>query len=128
MAVVVIDTSALVDHLRGHAAATRILDDAAADGRELRASVVTKVELLWNMRASEKSEVRVLIEALEWSPVSDAIAETAGRLARRFRASHASIDLADYVIGATAIEHAGVLWTCNVEHFPMFEDLEPPYV
>lgn len=80
------------------------------------------------MRASEKSEVRALIDALEWSPVSDAIAETAGRLARRFRASHTIIDLADYLIGATAIEHAGVLWTRNVKHFPMFEDLEPPYV
>jgi hypothetical protein len=126
MDVIIADTSVLVDHLRNHPEATRQLGEATK-AHELCASVVTKVELLWGMRAPEKRSVRSLIDALTWLPVTDAIAERAGRMARRYRASHSNIDLADYVIGATAVECGGSLWTRNVKHYPMFPELKPPY-
>lgn len=97
------------------------------EGRELCASVVTKIELLWNMRAAEKRRVRKLIDALTWLSTTEEIAEAAGNLARQYRASHANIDLADYVIGATAAYYDAALWTLNLKHFPMFDDLEAPY-
>ena len=126
MGVIILDTSVLVDHLRSHPEATRKLNEATT-ANELCASVVTKVELLWGMRAPEKRAVRSLMNALTWLPVTDAVAERAGRMARRYRASHANIDLADYVIGATTVECGGKLWTCNVKHYPMFPKLDPPY-
>lgn len=127
MDLIVIDTSVLIDHLRKHPEATGRLDRAVEIGIQVCGSVITKVELLWGMRAPEKRSVRSLIDALTWLPVTDAIAERAGRLARRYRASHSNIDLADYVIGATALEAGATLWTRNVKHFPMFEGLQPPY-
>lgn len=127
MDLIVVDTSVLVDHLRNRREASERLDKAAEVGIALCASVVTKVELLWGMRAPEKRSVRSLIDALTWLPVTDEIAERAGRLARRYRASHSNVDLADYVIGATALASGADLWTRNVKHFPMFEDLQPPY-
>lgn len=39
------------------------------------------------------------------------------------RAQLRTIDLADYLIGATAQEHRLELATLNVLHFPIFEDL-----
>jgi predicted nucleic acid-binding protein len=127
MDMIVVDTSVLVDHLRNHPEATGRLDKAAEVGIGLCGSVVTKVELIWGMRAPEKRSVRALLDTLTWLPVTDAIAERAGRLARRYRASHSNVDLADYVIGATALESGAALWTRNVKHFPMFDDLQPPY-
>lgn len=124
---ILVDTSVFVDHLRGQAMATKTLGSTVCAGDRVSASVLTKVELLWATRADEKRAVRDLLDAVDWLPVTDAIAEHAGALARRFRASHRGIDVADYVIGATAAVHEARLWTCNVRHFPMFEDLEPPY-
>ncbi|GAA1097327.1 hypothetical protein GCM10009648_40710 [Tsukamurella spumae] len=48
-------------------------------------------------------------------------------LARRYRASHSGIDIADYLIAATATAAGAELWTRNIKHFPMFERLESPY-
>ena len=48
-------------------------------------------------------------------------------LARRYRPMYAGIDDADYLIAATALVIDAELLTTNVRHFPMYEDLEPPY-
>ncbi|MGC8510860.1 MAG: hypothetical protein ACP5PB_08340 [Acidimicrobiales bacterium] len=55
------------------------------------------------------------------------IAERAGELGRRWLLSHQSSDSADLAIAATALLTGSVLLTCNVRHFPMFEDLATPY-
>lgn len=60
-------------------------------------------------------------------PVTDAVARTAGLHLRAFRRSHPGIDLADYLIAATAEEEGARLATLNVKHFPMFEGLEAPW-
>ena len=127
MDVIVVDTSVLIDHLRGHKTATLRMTQAAEEGHELCASVVSKIELLWNMCAVEKRRTRTLMRALTWLPLTDTIAEQAGQLARQYRSSYSNIDLADYVIGATAARHDAALWTRNIKHFPMFEGLEAPY-
>lgn len=45
----------------------------------------------------------------------------------RYRRSHAGIDLVDHVIAATTDVHMARLATLNVERFPMFPRLEPPF-
>lgn len=127
MGVIVVDTSVLVDHLRGDARATHQLEQASTEGTDVAASVLTAIELLWGMRAPEKRSVRTLLDALTMLPVTFPIAERAGAFARQFRASHTSIDVVDYAIAATAVEHEAVLWTRNIKHFPMLDGLEPPY-
>jgi predicted nucleic acid-binding protein len=59
--------------------------------------------------------------------VRHAIAERAGQLANRFLLSNPGVDPVDYIIAATSELHDAALWTRNIEHFPMFPDLEPPY-
>ena len=46
---------------------------------------------------------------------------------RWYRCSHPGIDIADYLIAATADLLGEQLVTLNVKHFPMFEGLVPPY-
>ncbi|MEC4611895.1 type II toxin-antitoxin system VapC family toxin [Tsukamurella tyrosinosolvens] len=124
---ILLDTSIFIDTLRGRREARDRLSDARREGRRLVASVLTRAEVLGGVRASEKSSTAALLAVFEWIDVSEEIADAAGSLARRYRASHSGIDIADYVIAATAIVAGADLWTRNVKHFPMFDGLEPPY-
>lgn len=122
-----LDTSVLIDHLRGDPAAREALLEAAQDGHRLASSVVVKVEVLAGMRSDEERRTRRLLDTLDWIAVDDDIAERAGLLANRYLPSHPGVDPVDHVIAATAELHDAVLWTRNVKHFPMFPELEPPY-
>lgn len=124
---IIVDTSVLIDHLRGEARARDALSQSAAAGERLAASVLTKVEVLAGMRADEEAATRELLRSLHWIAVDDAIAERAGLLARAYLRSHPGVDPVDYVIAATAEQFQAQLWTRNVKHFPMFADLTSPY-
>lgn len=124
---VVLDSTILVDHLRGVARATAVI--ARAPDLDLRpsASVVSKTEVLRGMRSGERRAVRELFRLIDWVPVDEAIADLAGEYGRIYRAFHQGIDVADFIIAATAMRADAELWTRNVKHFPMFEGLEAPY-
>jgi predicted nucleic acid-binding protein len=127
MAVVLLDTSVLIDHLRGHAPAVEALRQVAVQRHRLAASVMTRVEVLGGMRPSEEQATRRLLDVLDWFPVDEAVAEDAGRLANYFLRSHPGIDPVDFVIAATADRMDAILWTRNLKHFPMFPGLKAPY-
>jgi hypothetical protein len=63
-----LDTSVLIDHLRGKEAARRALATAVDDGERLVSSVVVKVEVLAGMRSAEEHHTRRLLDALDWIP------------------------------------------------------------
>ncbi len=118
-----VDTSVLVDVLRGRPAATSWWE--ATD--DPQASEVTRVEVLQGMRSSERLVTYELLAEVRWHPVDTAVAERAGELGRSFRRSHGGIDVADLCIAATAQLRALEPATLNVRHFPMFAGLRPPY-
>ena len=127
MAAVLLDTSVLIDHLRGYPAAHDALRDAATKRNRFVAAVLTKLEVLAGMRPSEDQVIRRLLSTLDWLDVDEAIADNAGRLANYYLKSHPGIDPVDYVIAATAGRADAILWTRNLKHFPMFPDLKAPY-
>ena len=124
MSVTVLDSSILIDLLRG-------LDAAAEYVRRLDTvpvcSEITRVEVLRGMRSKERPVTETLFQALEWIPVDEIIARRAGHLGRRWRRSHGVISSADLIIAATVDEVEGGLATTNLRHFPMFDGLRPPY-
>lgn len=121
-----VDTSILIDYLRGHPDAAELLERERA--REvLHASEITRLEVLAGMRPAEEEDTRVLLSTLVWHAVDVEIAEAAGALGRRWLPSHHTIDSADLAIAATAITIDGRLLTRNARHFPMFPDLRVPY-
>lgn len=121
-----VDTSILIDFLRGHADAGRLLERERSRD-VLHASEITRVEILAGMLPSEEQDTRALLSTLIWHPVDAGIAEEAGSLGRRWLPSHHTIDSADLAIAATAIRTGAELLTRNVRHFPMFEGLAAPY-
>lgn len=127
MGLIVVDTVVLVDNLRRVVEARDAVVQALDRGDRLAASVMSKVELLTGMRATEKRVTRDLIASFRWIDVDDTIAEVAGTLGRRYRSSHHGIGAVDCVIAATATVTGGELWTRNLKRFPMFPKLLPPY-
>jgi predicted nucleic acid-binding protein len=89
-------------------------------------SVLTRVEIETGIRAAERGDVASLFGAVVLVEVSDLIARRAAGHLRRFRKSHSSIDLVDYVVAASAELHDATLTTLNVRQFPMFTGLKPP--
>jgi predicted nucleic acid-binding protein len=121
---VLLDSSVLVDVLRGHQPALRFV--RALDQIPF-CSEITRVEIVRGLRSGERSRASRLLRSLRWAAVDEAIAQRAGELGRVHRRSHVGLATADLIIGATAKELGLDLATCNVRHFPMFKDLQPPY-
>ncbi|MHB1446718.1 MAG: PIN domain-containing protein [Acidimicrobiales bacterium] len=121
-----VDTSVLVDYLRGDQGAAGLLEAERA-AAPLHASEITRLEILAGMRPGEEDATASLLSTLVWHPVDAEVAEKAGALGRRWLPSHHNIDSADLAIAATAIHADSRLLTRNVRHFPMFPDLEAPY-
>ena len=124
---VLLDTSVLVDHLRGYSPATEALHALVRSGRPRVASVLTRTEVLRGLPDRQANAWNALASIMTWLPVDTHVADRAGELAARYRRGHATVDLADYLIAATAERAAADLWTRNVRHFPVFPDLRPPY-
>jgi predicted nucleic acid-binding protein len=122
-----LDTSVVIDHLRGSSPAVDILAEIAEAGEPLLASEVVRFELLAGVREKEVEALERFFSALSWVPVGEEVARAAGSLAQRYRRAHGGIDDADYLIAATALLLDAELLTTNVRHFPMIAGLRPAY-
>ena len=122
-----IDTSVLVDHLRGDPRAAGLLVDAVLRGDELWSVTVVRTEILAGLRRGEEAATRRLLDQLHWQEVTVEIADRAGELARRYLRSHPGVDTVDHLVAAAALALGADLKTRNVKHFPMFPKLLPAY-
>jgi hypothetical protein len=121
-----LDTTVLVDYVRGHAPALELVRALVARDEGVSSELV-RFELLSGARPDELDRLERACAALGWIPVDEAVARTAADLARRYRLSHSGIDDVDYLIAATALELDAELVTTNVRHYPMLAGLEAPY-
>jgi len=122
-----LDTTVAVDHLRGQPAAVELIAGLIGAGEDILASELVRFELLAGVREKELAALEDFCSAVGWTPVAEEVARVGERLAGRYRRSHSGIDDVDYLIAATAIVTDADLLTTNVEHFPMFKGLVPPY-
>lgn len=123
----VVDTSVLIDHLRGDERAVRRLRAAVESRDELWSATVVRTEILAGARPKEEAAIIELLDGLRWMEITVEVADSAGRLAARYLRSHPGVDTVDYLIAACAQKLDARLLTLNVRHFPMFPDLEPAY-
>jgi predicted nucleic acid-binding protein len=124
----VLDTSVLIDHLRGRPeAATEIIPRALERGDELWSAHVVRAEVLAGTRPVEETATRDLLGLISWVDVDESLSEEAGALGRRYLASHPGIEVTDLIVAALAQRLDAQLKTTNVKHFPMFKGLKPPY-
>lgn len=120
----VLDTSVLIDVLRGNGEAVEFLRSLDAIPAS---SEISRIEVLRGLRSAERRRAQRLLDELDWQPVDERVATRAGELGRTWRRSHPGIGIADLAIAATAELHGSKVATANTKHFPMFEGLAPPY-
>jgi predicted nucleic acid-binding protein len=124
----VLDTSVLIDHLRGRSqAATELIPNAIDRGDELWSSHIVRAELLAGMRTEAEGPTRDLMRLISWSEVDESMSEAAGALGRRYLRSHPGIEASDLIVAALAQHLDADLKTTNLKHFPMFKGLKAPY-
>lgn len=119
----VLDTTVLIDVLRGDDAAIAWLSE---QDEVPACSEMTRAEVLRGVRSGERAATERLLDALRWIPVDERVSRRAGELGRRYRRGH-ELAVADLLIAATALELDLPLATANTRHYPMFPRLRPPY-
>jgi hypothetical protein len=115
-----LDTTVLIDALRGRAAAERLR--ALRDEGPPPYVCAINVEEVWRgARASEADAVGRLLGALRIAPLGRPEGERAGRWRARFSAEGTTLSQADCLIGAAAVGVGARLATGNPKDFPMTE-------
>jgi predicted nucleic acid-binding protein len=120
-----LDTTVAIDHLRGGEKAVELLRHLVDEDETVAASEVVRFELLAGVRDGELDALEKFFSAFSWVPVDEAVARTAGSLARKHRSAYSGIDDVDYIIAATALLLDAQLLTTTVRHFPMLDRLRP---
>ena len=124
---VLVDSSVLIDHLRGYAPATDRLLRLVREGEELWSITPVRTEIIAGMRPGEEAATRALLDQLRWLEVDADLADHAGEMVRGHVRTHPGVDTVDYLLAAGAARLGASLLTVNVGHFPMIEGLEPAY-
>ena len=118
----IVDTDVLVWYLRGNEKAFKTIENL----QSFSISVVTYMELVQGMR--NKNELNSLRQALHaWDCkilyITEEISAKAMFVVEQHFLSH-SMQLADALIGATAIAHGLPLLTCNDKHYKIMKGIQ----
>ncbi|MDD5674150.1 MAG: type II toxin-antitoxin system VapC family toxin [Chitinivibrionales bacterium] len=121
---ILIDTDVLIDFLRGHKPAKDLF---TATSDSICFSSITVAEIYSGIKDSgEEAEVERLFSVFPILPTTKEIARLAGRFVRQYGKSHA-VEIPDALIAATCSFNQTDLQTLNIKHYPMFQNLRPPY-
>ena len=121
MAGSLLDTTVLIDALRGHPAADRVRRLRAAGDDVPYVSAINVEEIVRGLRDGEEAQVARLVDGLRLAPIARAEAERAGRWRRQFAARGVTLSQADCLIAAAALGVGARLITGNPKDFPMTE-------
>ncbi len=116
-----VDTDIIIWYMRGNQKAFEILNK----NKGFKISVVTYMELVQGMR--NKQELTLLRKALKkWETkiiyITEEISSKAMFYVEQHYLSH-SVQLADALIGATAVAHGEFLVTGNVKHYKIVKEI-----
>lgn len=120
MAGLLLDTTVLIDALRGRGAAERVR--ALRENGQKPWICAVNVEEVWRgARPSEAEVVSRLLGSLRLAPLGLSEGERAGRWRARFAAEGTTLGQADCLIAAAALGVGARLATGNPRDFPMAE-------
>lgn len=122
MAVIVLDTTVLIDVLRGRPAAQRLLR-LRRHGDSPATTPINVEEIVRGIRASERSAVAGLFEGLLLLPIGRREAELAGTWRRERAAKGVTLAQADCLIAGCAVSADARLATGNPKDFRMIADV-----
>lgn len=120
MSRLLLDSTVLIDALRGRPAATRLAGLRRA-GVEPWVCAVSVEEIWRGLRSSEEPVARRLCHGLRLAPLGVTEGVRAGTWRRDFAGRGLTLHQADCLIAAAAVGIGAALATGNVDDFPMSE-------
>ncbi|HUQ40834.1 MAG TPA: PIN domain-containing protein [Acidimicrobiales bacterium] len=118
MARLLLDSTVLIDALRGRPAASRIAGLRRA-GTEPWVCAISVEEIWRGVRRDEEAVVRRLFNGLRLAPLGVGEGILAGSWRREHAERGVTLHQADCLIGAAAVGIEATLATANVDDFPM---------
>ena len=119
MAVFLLDSTVLIDYLRGHPEVIARVGALAEEGHDLGICAINVVEAFAGMLEHEREATERLLSWLELLDISFETARRAGQLQSELRRQGRKADTADTLIGTVALVNGATLLTANVKDFPL---------
>ena len=120
MARLLLDTTVLIDALRGRPAAARVAE-LRRSGTEPWACAISVEEIWRGLLPGEESQARRLFNGLRLAPLGAAEGRRAGSWRRSFASRGVTLHQAGCLIAAAAAGIGATLATANIDDFPMLE-------
>ena len=120
MARLLLDTTVLIDALRGRPAAARVAG-LRRTGTEPWACAISVEEIWRGLRPDEELPARRLFNGLRLAPLGSSEGMRAGRWRRLFALQGVTLHQADCLVAAAAAGIGAALATANVDDFPMVD-------
>lgn len=116
--IVLLDTTVLIDHLRGRPAADRV-EALALAGDVLATTAINVEEVVRGLKANEQAQADALFLGLVVLPLGLVEGTLAGVWRREFASRGTTLSQADCLIAAAAVTAGARLATGNPKDFPM---------
>jgi hypothetical protein len=121
MAILLLDTTVIVDAINGKKQRHLLLDELLVQRNLLACCGINVTEVYAGMRPHEASLTEAFLQSLKFYEVTWEVARLAGELQNRWRKKGHTLSLPDVTIGAVALTHGLTLLTDNRKDFPMPE-------
>ena len=118
-----LDTTVLIDHLRGRKPAVDYITGIAQQGHQLCVCCINIAELYSGLSVEQGASARKLMDSLGYCDITSEIAMQAGAYRYEFAQRGISLSVADTLIAAAARANEAVIVTANVRDYPM-KDIE----
>lgn len=123
MAEYLLDTTTIINHLRGNKKVSSYLEEIGIRGDIAGCCCINIAEVYTGVKEKEKEETGKFIESLYYYDVTKEIARLAGGLKQKYIKKGKTLATTDLIIAATAMVYGLTLITKNTKHYP-FPELE----
>jgi predicted nucleic acid-binding protein len=117
----ILDTTVLIDHLRGRRKVVELVTRLAQEAHQLGVCCVNIVELYSGLNDEEQGKADRLVNYLDYYDITREIAKLAGSYRFSFARKGLTLTITDTLVAATTIVQDATLVTANVKDYPMEE-------
>ncbi len=120
----VIDTSILIDHLRGGKIWNDLLKEIKEKDVELYMPTIVIFELFSGQSSKDSAMMKKIYRFLENFKLIELTEDIARRVGEIYRDISVTLQVPDYVIAASTLEINGEVVTLNIKHFEKIPNLK----
>lgn len=116
-----LDTTVLVDFLKGRKKAIRFIEKNLEEKTQIGTTAINIAEVYSGIPKELEKDTDKFINSLGYFDISRKMAKLAGLFRFQFFQKGVSLSIADSIIAATALSHDATVVTANIKDFPQRE-------